>query len=44
MKLVRQCLHGLWLSACLSVSAHGAETWVRAESEHFVVTSSTTET
>jgi hypothetical protein len=43
MKLLGTCLQVLGLSACLGVSAHAAETWVRAESEHFVITSSTTE-
>ena len=43
MKLLGKCLQVLGLSACLGVSAQAAENWVRAESEHFVVTSSTTE-
>jgi hypothetical protein len=43
MKLLGKCLQVLGLSACLGVSAHAAESWVRAESEHFVITSSTTE-
>jgi hypothetical protein len=43
MKLLGKCLQVLGLSACLGVSAHAAENWVRAESEHFIITSSTTE-
>ena len=43
MKLLGKCLQVLGLSACLGVSAHAAENWVRAESEHFIVTSSTTD-
>jgi hypothetical protein len=43
MKLLGKCLQVVGLSACLGVSAHAAENWVRAESEHFVITSSTTE-
>jgi hypothetical protein len=43
MKLLGKCLQVLGLSACLGVSAHAAENWVRAESEHFVITSNTTE-
>jgi hypothetical protein len=43
MKLLEKCLRVLALSACLGASAHAAENWVRAESEHFVIASSTTE-
>jgi hypothetical protein len=43
MKLSGKRLQVLGLTACLGVSAHAAENWVRAESEHFVITSSTTE-
>lgn len=42
MKVLGRCLQVLALSACLGASAEAAENWVRAESEHFVITSSTT--
>jgi tetratricopeptide (TPR) repeat protein len=44
MKLFKKCLHWIGLSTCLAASTSAsAESWIRAESDHFVIYSNVSE-
>jgi hypothetical protein len=44
MIILKKCLHRILLLACLAASANaGAESWIRAESDHFLIYSSASE-